>query len=75
MTAEPIPVRAEGARNCGCAWEHLDDGSVRFTSRCAEHREMCRSLEGWEINLPRPGARPKPCADHPARLAAETEVS
>lgn len=63
-----MTTTAEGARNCGCAWEHLDDGRVRFTRRCADHQPMCRSIEQWEIELVRPGVR----ADHQARLAEET---
>jgi hypothetical protein len=48
---------AEGARDCGCAWQHLADGSVRYTRRCDRHRTMCRPIEPWEIQLTRPGDR------------------
>lgn len=50
-------VTSEGGRDCGCAWQILGHRVARFTQRCVEHGDICRSLEQWEIELVPPGFR------------------
>lgn len=71
LFADPTEVRAEGGRNCGCTWQILGDGAVRFTMRCDEHEPMCRTLERWELDIVRPGDRVRVLTEHQSRRDQE----
>lgn len=38
-------------RECGCSWIRHNQSVIRFVRRCSEHREICRNLEDWEMQL------------------------
>lgn len=49
--AGPSRAISRGQKPCGCGWTMLASGVIRWHTRCAEHAEMCRGMEDWEMEL------------------------